>query len=533
MIFKKPYGFLIKHFKLVHVVITLLLVFITYKWFGIYSFLDDYIKNKYTVSATGGFGTTYVPFLLFIVVLFIIVIYLLIASLFKNKKKPSRYYEFGTFYFIVLFILLFIARNILGGMEETLIEARVARIYRDISLMALMPMVPLIIVSFVRALGFNVKKFDFEKELKDLKLEEEDSEEVEITFNYEGYKLVRVVRRFIREFKYYVKENKYIVIAICTAIVLLTGYMVVTSVTKNYDSNYKEGNLFYYDGLNINIKDSIVTNIDYKGDKIDDYFYLVLQTYIENSGSAQVDFKSDNFKLMLGNDYLYPQNDRASYFIDYGVPLYGKNIKRNTKGVYTLIYKINKKDIRSSYKLSLYKGSITTKDGPIDTFNYVKINPVLIDNKSIVGTYKINNNVSFADSNMLDSSIKFTSFNIDSRYEYDYQVCLSTEDCRQFKDYVTSSNSDKTLLIVKADYKIDKNSPYMNTSNSFPTFLATFGKIRYQNLDNEYKYLPLVNVTPSKLKNTFVFEVSNSFVNSIKKELSITIRNKEYLFSID
>ena len=529
MILKKPYGFLIKHFKLVHIVITLLLIFVTYKCFSIYSFLNDYINNKYTVSATGGFGSTYVPFILFIVVLFIIVIYLLIASLFKNKKKPSKYYEFSSLYFIILFILLFVVRTILVGMEDTLIEAKLARIYRDISLMTLLPIFPVILISFVRALGFNVKKFDFEKELKEIKLEEEDSEEVEITFNYEGYKIIRILRRFIREFKYYFKENKYIVITICSIVILIFGYLIVSNISKDYDNYYKEDNLFYYNGLNIKVIDSIVTNLDYKGDIIDNSYYIVLQTYIENTSNIKVDFKYDNFKLILNDNYLYPENNIGNYFVDYGVPLYGSSISKSSNGIYTLIYKIDKKDIKSSYKLSLYKGTVSTKEGPLDTFNYIKINPVLVDSRSIVGNYEVGDKVDLSDSNMLNTSIKVNSVDINTKYEYDYQVCLSTEDCRQFKDYISSSNSNKTLLIMKTDYKLDKSSPYKNTSSSFSTFLSNFGRIRYLNSNNEYEYSELVNVTPTKLKNTFVFEVNNNFTSSEEVYLSITVRNKEYL----
>lgn len=532
MIFKKPYGFLIKHFKLVHLFITLILTFTMYKSFSIYNFLNDYIKNRYTVSTNFGYGDTYVPLFLLISVLLLIILYALIASLFKNKKKPSKYYEFSTVYFIILFILLLVFKDILSGLEEVLLEARTARVYRDISLMSLIPLVPIIVVSFIRTLGFNVKKFDFEKELKDLKLEEEDSEEVEITFNLESYKLVRVIRRFIREFKYYVKENKYIVVAIIVIVLGVSTYLVISNITTDYNSYYKENKNFLYNNLNINIKDSIVTKIDYKGDKIDNNYYLVLQTIIENTTNKEIELKSDNIKLELNNTYYYPENDKGSYFIDYGVPLYGKSIKGNTKGIYTLIYKIDKKDIKNSYRLSLYKNTISTKEGPIDSFNYVKINPVLIENKTIVGNYNINDNISFVDSNMLNTTLKINSIDIKDRYEYDYQVCLSNNDCRTFKDTIMISNSNKILLIMKADYKIDKDSPYYNTSKSLSTFISTFSKIRYLNIENNYKYLNLINVTPNKLKNTYVFEVNKDFINSSEYFLAIDIRNKEYLINL-
>ena len=45
MILKKPYAFLIKHFRLIHLIMVTLATYIIIKTYNIYSFLGDYISS--------------------------------------------------------------------------------------------------------------------------------------------------------------------------------------------------------------------------------------------------------------------------------------------------------------------------------------------------------------------------------------------------------------------------------------------------------------------------------------------------------
>ena len=52
MILKKPYAFLIKHFKVIHLVITVLLCLVIYNGYSIYNFFNAYVQSNYTTSIT-------------------------------------------------------------------------------------------------------------------------------------------------------------------------------------------------------------------------------------------------------------------------------------------------------------------------------------------------------------------------------------------------------------------------------------------------------------------------------------------------
>ena len=50
MILKKPYAFLIKHFKLIHLLLLIPLVYLFSKTFSIANFLNIYVKASYYTS---------------------------------------------------------------------------------------------------------------------------------------------------------------------------------------------------------------------------------------------------------------------------------------------------------------------------------------------------------------------------------------------------------------------------------------------------------------------------------------------------
>ena len=52
MIFKKPYGFLIKNFRIIHIIITLLTIYIAINTRNILSFFRRFISNGYSLKDT-------------------------------------------------------------------------------------------------------------------------------------------------------------------------------------------------------------------------------------------------------------------------------------------------------------------------------------------------------------------------------------------------------------------------------------------------------------------------------------------------
>ena len=48
MILKKPYGMLIKNFRKIHIILTILTIFISIEAHNILNFFNEYVANNYT-----------------------------------------------------------------------------------------------------------------------------------------------------------------------------------------------------------------------------------------------------------------------------------------------------------------------------------------------------------------------------------------------------------------------------------------------------------------------------------------------------
>ena len=59
----------------------------------------------------------------------------------------------------------------------------------------------------IRVLGFDIKKFNFTKDIQELNIEDIDSEEVEVNVNIDTKNIIRDINRRKRELGYWIKEN--------------------------------------------------------------------------------------------------------------------------------------------------------------------------------------------------------------------------------------------------------------------------------------------------------------------------------------
>ncbi len=525
MILKKPYAFLIKHFKIINLILAILTSYLAYRIYIIIRFFNEYIKSNYLGSFYTGFYQDYISFFMYFVVILIIIGLLLILLLFIYKKKPIKVYAMSIFYYIFILVSLIYIKNTMVAMETTVISAQLSRVLRDIAVISLIPQIVFIVLFVIRGFGVNISKFNFESDLKDLAISEEDNAEVEITFKNDGTKLKRTVRRFIREFSYYIKENKYIVIALIVGVVLIAGYFGFRAVPEQIDETYREGDTFNVSGLNYSVLDSIVTNMDYAGNYLGkNVYYVVVKIKIENPSDYNYDIDFKNFRLELNNEYFYPVQDQGGKFIDFAQSYSNTLIRRNSEIEFSLVYKISLAELKKNYTIRIDSG--TSRE------LYVKIYPDVIENIETVGTYKLAEEVNFQDSNLGNTTLKLDNPQINAKYVYNYEYCKDGN-CTTYKDqvYVTKGSRVSTLLALDYEFNLDKEAPYSLYSQSINKFIENFAKLKY--LDgSKMVYTTVSNVTPNNLKGQIVLEVTSKLYATKEAYLAIIIRNKEYLIKI-
>lgn len=532
MVLKKPYAFLIKYFKVIHVLLMVLSAYLIYKTSNIVNFFRSYVANNYSAIITPNMASGFVSIVTYLIVCLLIILIITIILLLNYKKKPKNFYILFAIYYFVLLILLLLTHQTLISLQSNVMKAETARIFRDISIIAFLPQIWFVIVSAIRALGFNIKQFNFAQDLIDLEIASQDSEEVEVNFNLETFKAERNIRKYIREFGYYIKEN----LVICIIIAIISVGLIIYSAIglfSSFTDNYKINESFTYKNLVFKVEDAIITNQDQGGNTINDKHYLVIKLNIQNNTKNNIDFDSNLLKLEYNEAYLTPFLSVSSFFKDIGESLTSSTIKSKTNKTYAISYQIDEGMINGSYKLKIFTGSKKKLSNYYPTSISVKLKTLYLNQITDVSTTNLNEEVSFSGSYIGDSKILVSNYQISDTYLYEYQDCSVS--CTTFKDMISSSGfgskDNMTLLIINTKLDLDQNTNYYKSVNTLKTFTSDFVKIKYSIGEDEYTP-DASNVTPTKVNTLLVIKLTNKIKDAEKISVNITIRNKKYTINL-
>ena len=534
MVFKKPYAFLIRHFRIIHLLLLLPIAYLINKTFKIVTFFRTYVANNYTTNLINIAGE-HISFFMYGAVLLIIIAVLAIYYLMRQKEKSTKLYFFTLIYYIGLFILIGVAHSILSGMEKDVISAQLARAYRDVSLVLCLPQYFFFIYMLIRGIGFDIKQFNFANDLKDLEITDIDSEEFEFSVNVESYKVKRTIRRFIREFIYYVKENPFVFSCIAGVIVIsvaTTLYMHFGVFNKTYYVTDKMTHNYF----NIEIKDSMITNMGFDGNEITKgKYYLVLKLFIENRSLKNYELDYTNFRLVIDKKNIYPTLDRGEYFVDYGKPYYNEKIKKQTSDTYALVYELDKSQLQKEYEIKILD-SIDYDVGEITPhYKILKLKPTNVTSIETLDTYDLGKSINLKNTALGYTTFKINSYELKNSYTYDYDYCYSSNNCTKLKDMVTVDTlgtiEKTTLLILNMNYNLDKTTIYANNIKTDTKFFDNYLSVQIKKGDTT-KILSLRNRTSEKMKDTLVFELRDEVNDADQINLLVTVRNKRYAIKL-
>ena len=525
---------MIKHFKLIHLLLLVLSGYVLWQLRPLVNFFNTFVANGYTVSIMPNMAGEYINILIYISLILMIMLLVALLVLLKFKKKPAGIYTFAIIYYAILFIAIIISAGLLNSLEEALWSTTQARMYRDIATIVTLPQYIFIPFWVIRPLGFNVKQFNFKNDLEELKLSQSDSEEVEINIGFETYKAKRTLHRFIREFKYYYSENKFIMISILVISIGILIYLFFSNY-EVYNQKYALGKYFNVANLKVKVDDSIITNLNYAGDVIsEDKYYLLLKLTITNSYDDDYALDYSNFLIYGKDNYYLPTIRKSENFIDYGEAYYGAKIRKDKSKTIVLPYEINQKDINDDFHLEIYNG--TSKKSKDYRFKSIQVDltPVIIDDVLVVKNAQMNEEVNFNATNLNDTKLTITNALITPRYIYTYEVCNKNNLCNKFNDLIVptvSGYSSQTLLILDYQLEMDPNTPYAIVNRDFNSFATNFFKIRYKENGNTF-VSNIVNLTTDKLTNKFALQTTNAITEAETVDLLITIRNKTYIINL-
>jgi Na+/melibiose symporter-like transporter len=125
VILRKPYAFLIKNFKKIHLIIFLLTAFTIYNSSRILSFFNDYVLNK-TAFYSNSLADEYIFGYMYILSILISVFSIIIYILMKQKEKPRKLYIIMIILYIALPALFYVNYNYLNIIQFQGLEPRLA-----------------------------------------------------------------------------------------------------------------------------------------------------------------------------------------------------------------------------------------------------------------------------------------------------------------------------------------------------------------------------------------------------------------------
>ena len=336
MILRRPYAFLIKHFRLIHIVLFLLFAYITYKANTMLSFFKDYIGNNGNLVIN---SSEYISYFIFVSIIFIMVISIVVFFLMRYKKKPRLFYILLVVISTLSFILFIYLYNNIKILETTTLSGRELRLFRDISRFNFWILFITCIPILIRGLGFDIKKFNFNSDLHELKLDEKDSEEVEVNVDLSSDTIKRTGRRITREFKYYYLENK-IFINIILGVILIIIIMIYPFNIFVMNRSLNEGEVLGTSYFNIKVNESYISD---KNRISKDNSYVILKIELKGK-SNKYKLDLDEFVLEGKNNKYIPSLKYYYYFSDLGVGYRNNILDTEEYKEYLLIYNIKNED---------------------------------------------------------------------------------------------------------------------------------------------------------------------------------------------
>lgn len=526
VILKKPYAFLIKNFRLIHLILTFLIGYLFFRTIKIYNFFNRYVSNVYAMLSDA-IPSNYITLFMFLVVIIIITFSLAMYTLMKRKEKPKLFYVLLSAYYLVIFGAYIAYFALFKNFDASPLTIRNAMVLRDLTLIITIPQFGFLAYAFVRAVGFDIKRFNFSKDLKELDIKEEDNEEFEFILGVDSYKYTRMIRRRIREFKYYVLENKFMF----TILSGLVGFIIIIAIILNftvYNRVYGRNQKITANNLSIQVNSSYLTNMDYSGNIIEKgkYFFVVNTRFINNSGLTTT-LNLSSYELVTKNGKVYPTLTRNNYFIDLGAGYQKERLENGSTNDYILVYELNKNQLASKYTLRIID-EVEYKAGTINTkVKKINLKPQTYTKTDTVGTYKLGEDIDMFKSILGNTTLNVSSSEFVNLFTYNYEACIR-DNCSSKTDIVNADiANDKTLLILKGKLSLDDTSTFAKNKKTTLSFFDAFATIRYDGNTSV-----ISNVTPSSLTEEYVLQVDSAAMYAEKIDLVIFIRGKEYILNL-
>lgn len=526
MILKKPYAFLIKRFRLIHLFSFGTILFILIQTNPIITTLGELVDTgKITTFNNTGI-------LIYLAILLNIIFSLMMFLLMKNKKKPNNFYLFATLYFILFLLTVIVANNIINDVIETsVVSLQRSKMYFDLARIIYYPQIFFLLYSLVRAIGFDIKRFDFSKDLAELDVSSTDNEEFEFVLGVDYRDYVVKLRRYLREWRYYFLENTAVIISVVVIGTLIAIFFIFFKKELT-DKEYTQNQIFNAGFFQYSITDSYITNLSKTGKEIfKGKYYLVVSANIKNLSKKDEPLIFEEITVATTTKTLVAEKTVNGYFNDLGIQYSGERLEPNNNINRLLVFTIDNFKENEVYKLQFLNGNRYDNNTKQTFGKYQKVllSPVFFSEIKDVDTKYYGSTVNLNQSTLKNTSVTIKDYKIEDSYTYEYEQCNIYDECEKLVDVILPKTrlGTSTLLVLDYDLEIDQNSYYSRGFSDKNNFFTDFLKVKY--LINNQEYDSKVETIKAKnIPEKVVLEVDSAVKHADKITLEVIIRNIRY-----
>jgi len=366
MVLKKPYALLIKYFRHIHVFLAAVTAVILFSLYNIYSVFSTYTTNGWLSAKNMILDHNYISSFLVILIIINVTVLVVLYILMKYKDKPRLFYILSIIINILLAVLLIFDNSVFNQITQDAITSSTLRLYRDISAISLLVVGILLLILLIRSVGFDIQKFDFGKDLQEFKVTSEDSEEFELQLEVDDEEYKRRIRKRIREFKIYYKENKFIVNTIFTIIAVIIIFIL--SSIFIFNNTYKEQKNVKIDkGIRLRVNNSYITQYNDYGEKITDDMILIVEFNIINTSDKSYSIDTNMLNISQEGSVIHPITTEYTEFFMHGIGYTNQTLEKSTDQSYYVIYEIEKQDKYNKLFLTYNNKKIRIKPKELET----------------------------------------------------------------------------------------------------------------------------------------------------------------------
>lgn len=519
MIFRKPYAFLIKNFRKIHVVLLMLCGFILYKTMQLSGFIKEFITyvsyDPYLEPITN-----YTSFLFYLFAILVVIVSATLLFLLRKKKKPWILYLVPTITYVLLIFIFMVVQNYFATYEGGSVTAT-ARAFRDFLNIAMIPQYVTLFIFIIRIIGLDLKRFSFGNDEEFTELNQDDREEVEVSFEFDKNIFKRQFHKLIRVVGYFYEEHKFLMNAIFGMVtIFLIGYSAYYYMSHK---TVKETQMLNANGYSIVVNESYYTSRDKVGNILEENSsFVILNLTVKNNGS-QRKMNMSNFHLVNGaTDITYSGSTYSKYFNDIGKEYDIREFTTGEERTFALIFKVDQKLKKNnfvlyyqqykSYKnIYLRKMKLNLKDVSLITKNPSK---------------NIGEELKITYPNGSKKNMTFESATLTDKISYNKESCDEDDNCRISSFDLSLSENYKILEI--------KFSSSSFEGEELIDFSTNYGKIRYidnENITRELKIEDALENT-SYLGKYLYLKIPTELENVKSIEILYTVRNQQYSYKI-